>query len=63
MLVFGDSFKRKTINMTKIIFEKTARAVGILVSALFLQHIKFAVYFVLDIVLNIKQFEGNVILI
>lgn len=50
--------------MTNMIIEIIAMAVGILVFALFLRQIvltlKCAFYFFLDIVLNIKQFKGNV---
>lgn len=56
--------------MAKIIMEKikTARADGILVSALLLRHIVLTLnllgfFFVLDIVLTIKLSEGNVILV
>lgn len=37
ILVFGDSLKSKTLNMAKMINKKTARAIGILLSALFLR--------------------------
>lgn len=51
--------------MAKMIIGKTARAVWILVSVLLILAIhctdfKFADYFVLDIILNTKQSEGNV---
>lgn len=51
-----------------MIIETTAIADGILMAAFFLRqivlmHLKFADYFVLDIVLDIKQSEENVILI
>lgn len=51
--------------MAKMIIGKTARAVSILVSVLLILAIhctdfKFADYFVLDIILNTKQSEGNV---
>lgn len=50
--------------MTKMIIKIRARAVGILMFALFTRKIvpilKFAVYFVFDIDLNIKQSKENV---
>lgn len=53
--------------MAKMIIGKTARAVWILVSVLLIlaihgTHFKFADYFVLDIILNTEQSEGNVYL-
>lgn len=48
--------------MAKIIIETTATD-GCIVSKTDCTHLKFADYFVLDIVLNIKQSEENVILI
>lgn len=52
--------------MDKMIIEKTARAIEIhcigacIVSTTDCTHFKFAVYFVLHIVLNIKQSNGKV---
>lgn len=64
ILVFGIILKRKTLNMTKMIIKIRTRAVGILMFALFPRKIvpilKFAVYFVIDIDLNIKQSKENV---
>lgn len=62
--MIGLKWKTLTSIMAKMIIEKTARTVGILESALFLRQIVlafFAVYFVLDLVLNINQSTGNVI--
>lgn len=52
-----DSLKRKKkiLNMAKMIIEKTARTVEILASTSDCTHFKLAVYFVLDIVLNILE--------
>lgn len=41
ILVFGDSWKRKTLNMAKMITKTTTIPIGILVSALCLQQIVF----------------------
>lgn len=41
ILVFGDILKRTIFNMAKMIIDKTARTVEILVSALFLRRIVF----------------------
>lgn len=50
--------------MGKMIIEKLARAVGVcIVSTTHCTHLKFAANFFFDIVLNIKQSEGDIILI
>lgn len=55
------NFKFETLKMGIITIEEIARDAGKLVSRLFLRQVvltlKYAVHFVLDIVLNIKQFK------
>lgn len=58
------NWKGKPLNMAKMISANTDRTVGILVSAVFstTNHTHFNFFLFLNIVLNIKQFEGNFIL-